>query len=92
MNAPYAPGPWVAERLIDSDDGAPFYLVKNASGCPLARLQHCAEDPAHARLFAASPTLLKALEDLLIDCGRRGQDHGAAFDAGVAAVKKARHG
>lgn len=45
-----------------------------------------------ARLIAAAPDLLKTLEDLLICMGLSGAAHSQQFDAGVAAVKKARHG
>lgn len=54
--------PWSALRLLD-DDGTPFYLVKDANGCPLARLQHCAEDAKNASLFAAGPELLAVTEE-----------------------------
>jgi hypothetical protein len=55
MSAPFTPGPWVAHRLLDND-GTPYHLVKKfENGCPLARLQHVAEDAANARLIAAAP-------------------------------------
>lgn len=63
MPIPFIPEftPWTANRMVD-EDGTRYHLVVNAHGCSLARLQHCAEDPQHAALFAAAPDLLLALQ------------------------------
>lgn len=53
------PGPHSVVRIAD-EDGRHF-LVVAANGCPLAKLQHCAEDGANAALFAAASELLEAL-------------------------------
>lgn len=59
-HAEHTPGPYSFEKIRD-EDGRHF-LVKAANGCPIARLDHCAEDEGHARLFAAAPDLLAALQ------------------------------
>lgn len=58
----YTPGPWhVAERV---DDGDVLYTVE-ADNLPVAYIYRKAEREANARLIAAAPELLEALEELL---------------------------
>ncbi len=62
--AKHTPGPLKVVRFLEHD-GTPVHLVSTFAGCPLARLQDCADDPGNALLFAAATDLLEALVDVL---------------------------
>jgi hypothetical protein len=97
MSAQHTPGPFRVLRLLE-DDGTPYHLVLNAVGCPLARLQHCAEDVGNAQLFSAAAELLEALCSaearltLLIEREQHKLFDVIARDAARAAIAKATGG
>ena len=113
MNAgKHTPGPWTAENLaetINANGGTSSHKyawqVVGAEGCvsAVARLAMVGAGPAtvaaNARLIAAAPSMLVALEELLIICISRGQamgrpaglaDSGPVIDEARAAIAAAR--
>lgn len=56
----YTPGPHSVTRIKETEGR--HFLVVAPNGCPLAKLEHCAEDEANANLFAAATDLVDALE------------------------------
>lgn len=90
----HTPGPWVIGR---SGHGRP-YQVETAGGLCITKWggisrPASAEGEANARLIAAAPELLAALDDLLIaycDPGNQGSDHDEKVEAARAAIAKAR--
>jgi len=61
MNATHTPGPWTLFDLDEENPGCRWSIVK---GGPLAYLhtEPCDQGQANARLIAAAPELLAALE------------------------------
>jgi len=86
MKAKYTPGPWYvnkhfSEWLIGDGDGN--YLIAKTAGSPAYLGRASAErDAANARLIAAAPDLLKALQDL-IDSHWLHDSHAVEFDGTV---------
>ena len=90
----YTPGPWVAHRNsafweIDADTSEGLFKLGDV----------CASDPEHpdgglqeanARLIAAAPELLEALEMMLDMSEMGGFGKSAAEDTARAAIAKAR--
>ena len=67
MNTQHTPGPWVV--YDDSNDGKTNRIEIAARGKTVARIYHSVpeEDLLNARLIAAAPDLLEALQRLLAD-------------------------
>lgn len=90
MSDAFTPGPWVAQShghvSCIGRDGVSGYRVANAFGLTLTSFQ---EQEANARLIAAAPELLEALEDLVIDCEMGWRDPHTLADA-KAVLAKAR--
>jgi hypothetical protein len=87
LSAQHTPGPLHVQR-IPTDEGV-HHLVCAANGCPLAKLEHTAEDRGNAVLFAAAPDLLKALRRAL-DAGIGGDGkHPSPSEEARAAIAKA---
>jgi hypothetical protein len=65
MSAEYTPGPWVV--YDDSNNGKTNRIEIAALGKTVARIYHSVpeEDLPNARLIAAAPDLLEALQDFL---------------------------
>ena len=64
-NAKHTPGPWHFFTRKDADGYKERVIAKdfdNGETCSLAVIHHCREDEANARLIAAAPELLEALE------------------------------
>jgi len=86
----FTPGPWVIEK--DSD----AYCIASVGNLVImpssGKVKHDNTE-ADARLIAAAPELLRALDDLLIaycDPGNQGSDHDEKVEAARAALAKAR--
>lgn len=66
----HTPGPWTLEPVLDQR-GDETVAVYSAQGLfityALPRVSACAELAANARLIAAAPDLLAALEDVMSD-------------------------
>jgi hypothetical protein len=103
-NTKHTPGPWqltsVPFELRNMDSVAAIYgpLTKDGGACficDISRSPGDKEAEANAKLIAASPELLEALEMLVNSIGfaklnktDKGQ-HDTAFEKALAAIKKA---
>lgn len=91
----HTPGPWRIERQNPSPTTGEWMIAGSAPGY-LAEIRDCGSgDPsANARLIAAAPDLLEALEELLSMCQRQEGFHddgdGCMFERASAAIAKAR--
>lgn len=104
MSGKHTPGPWRYERAINPDgshtrDGE--HWISSAAGCIdiaiTAKDYRVEAQEANARLIAAAPELLAALEDLLSsayvnDYGDWALPSGFGMDRVHAAIAKARGG
>ncbi len=86
----HTPGPWKAWQR-DADKGSNYWLIRTASektGLEDTLRGYCGE--ANARLIAAAPDLLEALEGLL-ECisETRGKDATKAVAKALAVIAKA---
>ncbi len=91
----HTPGPWVV--YDDSNDGKTGRIEIAARGKTVARIYNSvpAEDLPNARLIAAAPALLEALEGLAAADFGAGEWTGAAEQAALkarAAIKAAKEG
>ena len=92
MNAQHTPGPHNVVRITD-EDGRHF-LVTAPNGCPLAKLEHCAEDKWNATLFAAAESMLADLSVAATTLRRyealhRAKAEAASACAAIDSLKKA---
>lgn len=90
---PWTPGPWEARsrRYFGTGDMV-VYDVLSPEGLNIAAVTALAEDKHNARLLAAAPDLLAALDDLLAACTSHA-DHKRyrqALDISRAALRKAK--
>lgn len=93
-----SPGPWRIERNC----GHPHIEIWEGAKQRLAYMQdHIAESEANARLIAAAPDLLCAMQELFEQCvmvhryggdGCNQKEADAAIKAGFAAIAKATEG
>jgi hypothetical protein len=87
MSAEYTPGPWVF--YDDSNDGKTKRIEIAARGKTVARIYHSVpeEDLPNARLIAAAPDLLEALQYMVNACPAidpSGEDAHAHSRAAIA--------
>ena len=91
----HTPGPWKAKKWVGTDPyddpDRPFVEVGNVHWSPKNWKPAAAiKQTANARLIAAAPELLEALENLLkVHEGEGGTQHNAA-DIARAAIAKAK--
>jgi len=91
----HTPGPWKAKKWVGTDlyddPDRPFVEVGNVHWSPKNWKPAAAiKQTANARLIAAAPELLEALENLLkVHEGEGGTQHNAA-DMARAAIAKAK--
>ena len=91
----HTPGPWKAKKWVGTDPyddpDRPFVEVGNVHWSPKNWKPAAAiKQTANARLIAAAPELLEALENLLkVHEGEGGTQHNAA-DIARAAISKAK--
>lgn len=83
----YTPGPWETLAYISHEQQTDFILVK--IGRRVHMVGYSDEDKANARLIAAAPELLEALEAILEDAFG-GMDTLARIQAAEAAIAKAK--
>ncbi len=95
MSAQHTPGPWTAVDPVDEPDVLCHEIVGPTSGHPLATVwtdyyavAPIPEHEANARLIAAAPALLEALEGLLNEALGQGW-YGPRLTAWSEAVQKA---
>ena len=90
----YAPGPWKYELSNDVGPNDDYYIeffeVQNTSGKKIAQV----EEQDHARLIAAAPDMLYALEDLLATVaahdGPKSIDELGVIGRAMTTIKKAK--
>lgn len=59
----HTPGEWDVNQFSDLDGDFHVQVVLKSNGCPLAHMYECgSETKANARLIAAAPELLEALQ------------------------------
>ena len=91
----HTPAPWDARRIPqDSRDDKYSYWVDGTSGVPLADVRDYPDGmgEANARLIAAAPDLLDALQDILSDLEHGDPGADLSFDMADrarATIKKA---
>lgn len=88
MSNGHTPGPWATYR-----DQLSVGETHGHSGICEVWERHGGQGFENARLIAAAPELLRALDDLLIaycDPGNQGSDHDDKVEAARAAIAKAR--
>lgn len=91
----HTPGPWVTART-HAGEGYVHSVRQNIAGQPtIAMVWDDNDDPMipnpNARLIAAAPELLAALELLVFDCGAHGlDDNDCHLREALAAIAKAR--
>lgn len=91
MEAKHTPGPWGCESAMSSDLDSIRYIT-NPDGKSIARVrirnfQSQDEALANARLIAAAPDLLAALQGIM--AGIAGCERDAHYEAARAAIAKA---
>lgn len=100
METQHTPGPW---RIENDTDGERFHIVGGALGSVVTTIDYLrepdSEEEANARLIAAAPLLLKALEQLVLAAsairdGERDEmalaGYAWADDVARAAIREAR--
>jgi hypothetical protein len=86
----FTPGPWSTDLKIDC--GSPHSEILGADGEIVAALwPPSLRDQANARLIAAAPELLEALQLIVKACAFE-LGESPAFDAGIRAIAKATGG
>ena len=87
----HTPGPWKAERM--GTDQLHIIAPKNGSVVAALKRHPVTRDfvEANARLIAASPVLLKALQDLVaaVETGPWVKEQQAPLDAALNAIARA---
>jgi hypothetical protein len=91
MNAKHTPGPWIADGYNVRVRNGRYIAYTGPSHTPPSEYpKQCAEeDKANARLIAAAPELLEALENLMETC-EYGDHNADEYNAAVAAIAKAK--
>lgn len=99
MTAKYTPGPWHEENVLFNRGYSNEYLawtVQSSKGC-VAEIKYtgnyrkdCSEDESNARLIAAAPDLLAALEDSEFLMRKAGQIAGPMQDSFKRSAEDAR--
>lgn len=87
MNNQHTPGPWTV-KSHENDTYTIHVACKSWESWAVAHIEDCTQDEANARLIAAAPDLLAALEDLLKTALSRGENPG--LDEGGPVLDKAR--
>ena len=100
MNTQHTPGPWKSTVYHNSENGDTRIEIESA-GQPYRICRVHLDNTANARLIAAAPELLEALENLYRHCamihsqwgeGSNQREADAAIAAGHAAIAKATKG
>ena len=91
MTSKHTPGPWILKfgKGILHD-----YIIRGPNGWPVACFEHYKqatkkETKANARLIAAAPELLEALERLMVECDLVSDNALEAYTKARAAIAKA---
>ena len=89
--ATHTPGPWEAHTHYDNSVSVRHYLGMglNQPVCEMLPGQTPAERNANARLIAAAPDLLAALEEMAAVFGWQSPNANPAVDAAIAAAHAA---
>jgi hypothetical protein len=93
MTAQHTPGPWTADKLQDRDTFNIFADGFVSAMCQVSRMENStrstsgSETAANARLIAAAPDRLEALQDLLLDMQNRVRDAETMSKARAAIAK-----
>jgi hypothetical protein len=66
MNTQHTPGPWAVKHHEDTDTYSIYVAGRQWNSWTVAALGYSKEDEANARLIAAAPDLLEALQTMLI--------------------------
>ena len=89
MTTNHTPGPWT----IANGHDARVYLIDDARGHAVGELVYAdARKPADARLIAAAPDLLAALEELIAewDATHADEDHRTGYTLDTGGIRMAR--
>lgn len=100
MENKYTPGPWITEKSgsaiwigpnFHRTDGKVELIVTHINIDPEYKKGVLAKNEANAKLIAAAPELLEALEEMIDEVGVKflTDRQKSAFNKGIAAVKKA---
>jgi len=65
MNTQYSPGPWAVKHHEETNSYTVHVAKKSWQSWSIAGLNDCTQDEANARLIAAAPELLEALEGVM---------------------------
>lgn len=89
--ATHTPGPWEAHTYGDKSVSVRHYLGMglNQPVCEMHPGKTPAERNANARLIAAAPELLAALEEMTATFGWQAPNANPAVDASIAAARAA---
>ena len=83
----YTPGAWDVNEFTDLEGDHHVTVVAEWNGCPLAHMYEAgSETRANARLIAAAPELLEALQFVM---SAHGEQLDWAFEQARAAIAKA---
>ena len=86
MEHKHTPGPWRYE--LGRNDRPPYVIRGSEGGCVVVGMTAARQD-ADARLIAAAPDLLAALESIVSDHEFCGDDWGSRRDAWIETARAA---
>ena len=89
MSKQHTPGPWAVKHHEDTDTYSIYVAGQEWNSWTVAALGYAKEDEANARLIAAAPDLLEALQYMLEVCPSINQQGKEAHLRAHAAIAKA---